>query len=106
MAKAAFLARWDEITHAVQDIVIELGGSISAEHGIGLMKRADLARVKSAVEMDLMRRIKAVARSQGHPQPGEGAVAGNSGGPIQNSASSRPKPSKRSSMPLARKACQ
>ena len=71
MAKAAFLARWDDITHAVQDIVIELGGSISAEHGIGVMKRADLARVKSAVEMDLMRRIKASLDPKGILNPGK-----------------------------------
>jgi len=71
MAKAEFLARWDELTHAVQDIVIELGGSISAEHGIGVMKRADLARVKSAVEMDLMRRIKASLDPKGILNPGK-----------------------------------
>ncbi len=71
MAKAAFLARWDDLTHAVQDIVIELGGSISAEHGIGVMKRADLARVKSAVEMDLMRRIKASLDPKGILNPGK-----------------------------------
>jgi FAD/FMN-containing dehydrogenase len=71
MAKAEFLARWDDLTHAVQDIVIELGGSISAEHGIGVMKRADLARVKSAVEMDLMRRIKASLDPKGILSPGK-----------------------------------
>ena len=71
MSKQAFLARWDDITHAVQDIAIELGGSISAEHGIGQMKRADLARVKSDVEMDLMRRIKASLDPKGILNPGK-----------------------------------
>ena len=71
MPKAAFLARWDDLTRAVQDIVIELGGSISAEHGIGVMKRADLARVKSAVELDLMRRIKASLDPRGILNPGK-----------------------------------
>jgi FAD/FMN-containing dehydrogenase len=71
MAKEAFLARWDDLTHAVQDIVIELGGSISAEHGIGVMKRADLARVKSDVEMDLMRRIKSSLDPKGILNPGK-----------------------------------
>ena len=71
MAKEAFLARWDDITHAVQDIAIELGGSISAEHGIGQMKRADLARVKSGVEMDLMRKIKAALDPKGILNPGK-----------------------------------
>jgi FAD/FMN-containing dehydrogenase len=71
MEKAAFMALWDDITRSVQDIVIELGGSISAEHGIGQMKRADLARVKSEVEMDLMRRIKAALDPKGILNPGK-----------------------------------
>jgi FAD/FMN-containing dehydrogenase len=71
MDKGAFLARWDDLTHAVQDIVIGLGGSISAEHGIGVMKRADLARVKGAVEMDLMRRIKTALDPRGILNPGK-----------------------------------
>ncbi len=71
MTKQAFLAHWDDVTHAVQDIVIDMGGSISAEHGIGVMKRADLARVKSEVEMDLMRRIKASLDPKGILNPGK-----------------------------------
>jgi FAD/FMN-containing dehydrogenase len=39
----------------VHDIVHELGGSISAEHGLGQLKREEVLRYKSAVEMDLMR---------------------------------------------------
>ncbi len=42
-------------------IVGELGGTISAEHGIGQLKREMLKRVKSPVEMDLMGRLKAGA---------------------------------------------
>jgi FAD/FMN-containing dehydrogenase len=71
MDKAAFMAFWDDITHAVQDIAIALGGSISAEHGIGQMKRADLARAKSEVEMDLMRRIKTALDPKGILNPGK-----------------------------------
>ena len=71
MSKPAYLALWGEMTRAVQDIVIELGGSISAEHGIGQMKRADLARVKSPVELDLMRRIKAALDPKGILNPGK-----------------------------------
>jgi len=71
MEKQAFLARWEDITHAVQDIVIDLGGSISAEHGIGQLKRADLARVKAGVEIDLMRRIKAALDPKGILNPGK-----------------------------------
>jgi FAD/FMN-containing dehydrogenase len=71
MARDAFLALWDDITRAVQDVAIDLGGSISAEHGIGQMKRADLARVKSGVEIDLMRRIKAALDPKGILNPGK-----------------------------------
>jgi FAD/FMN-containing dehydrogenase len=55
----AFLAQWDEIQRAVHDIVKEFGGSISAEHGIGVMKVAQLPRYKSHEELDAMRAIKA-----------------------------------------------
>ena len=57
--KAAYIARWDEMNQVVHDVVGKFGGSISAEHGIGRLKRDLLAEVKSDVEMDLMRRIKA-----------------------------------------------
>jgi FAD/FMN-containing dehydrogenase len=55
---AAFLARWEEITKAVHDLVHDMGGSISAEHGIGTLKREQILRYKSPVEMDLMRALK------------------------------------------------
>ncbi len=54
----AFLARWEYVQRIVHDIVHDFGGSISAEHGIGVQKRDELARYKSAVEMDLMRALK------------------------------------------------
>lgn len=56
--KAAFMANWDSLTSAVHEIVLELNGSISAEHGIGRMKRDTLKKVKSDVELDIMRGIK------------------------------------------------
>jgi FAD/FMN-containing dehydrogenase len=54
----AFLARWNEINRIVHDIVHDFGGSISAEHGIGVMKRDELLRYKSQVELDTMRALK------------------------------------------------
>lgn len=55
-------AIWDgratAITRIVHDTVMELNGSITAEHGVGQLRRSELERVKSAVELDLMRRIK------------------------------------------------
>jgi D-lactate dehydrogenase (cytochrome) len=54
----AFLARWDEVNAVVFDIVTALGGSISAEHGIGVLKRDLLPKVKDPVAMELMRALK------------------------------------------------
>src|SRR5262249_37096388 len=58
--RAAFLDRWEEVNAAVHAIVVKLGGSISAEHGIGVMKRELLPGVKDAVELELMRSLKRV----------------------------------------------
>ena len=55
---AAFLARWEEIQTVVHDIVQHFGGSISAEHGLGVMKRDEITRYKSVAEMDVMRALK------------------------------------------------
>jgi FAD/FMN-containing dehydrogenase len=56
--EAAFLARWDEVNRAVHDIVRHFGGSISAEHGVGVLKREEIVRTKSAAEIDTMRALK------------------------------------------------
>ncbi len=69
--KAAFLACWDEVADAVHGIVLRFGGSISAEHGIGRMKAHALERVKSPVEMALMRRLKAAFDPRGILNPGK-----------------------------------
>ncbi len=71
MDKQAFLDRWDEVNAAVHAIVTELGGTISAEHGIGQLKRELLAKVKSPVEMDLMRRLKKALDPNGILNPGK-----------------------------------
>jgi FAD/FMN-containing dehydrogenase len=55
---AQFLAQWDEIQLTVHDIVKDFGGSISAEHGIGTMKRDLLPRYKSHEALDAMRALK------------------------------------------------
>jgi FAD/FMN-containing dehydrogenase len=55
---AAFLARWDAMNDAVHRVVAKFGGSISAEHGIGVMKRKLLPQVKDPVALDLMRTLK------------------------------------------------
>ena len=60
-----------DITETVYDIVQCYGGSFSAEHGIGLSKVAELARYKSAVELDLMRTVKRALDPQGLMNPGK-----------------------------------
>ncbi len=56
--RAEFLAEWDRFDRIVADVAAGLGGSFSAEHGVGRLKRADMCRYKSAVELDLMRAVK------------------------------------------------
>src|SRR6185437_5009286 len=55
---AEFSALWDEMQLTVHDIVHHYAGSISAEHGIGEMKREILPRYKSTEELDVMRAVK------------------------------------------------
>ena len=58
MARAEFLSRWAMFNTIVHDRVMAMGGSISAEHGIGLMKRDELVHYKDAVTIDLMIALK------------------------------------------------
>jgi D-lactate dehydrogenase (cytochrome) len=67
----AFLAEWDRIEELVSEIAHGLDGSFAAEHGIGRLKRAALGRYKSAVELDLMRRIKAALDPRDLLNPGK-----------------------------------
>jgi FAD/FMN-containing dehydrogenase len=69
--KAQFLARWDEVNAVVFAIVAKYGGSISAEHGIGVMKRDLLPRVKDPVALDLMRTLKRTLDPNGILNPGK-----------------------------------
>src|SRR4029078_9956255 len=59
MDRAIFLNYWEALNAAVHEIVLDLGGSISAEHGIGRLKRDLLPHAKSVIEVELMRKIKA-----------------------------------------------
>jgi FAD/FMN-containing dehydrogenase len=69
--KAAFLARWEEINAAVHAVVLAMGGSISAEHGIGQLKRDLLPGAKDAVALDVMRAIKRALDPNGIMNPGK-----------------------------------
>ena len=68
---AAFIAAQSQVNRIVHDIVHELDGSISAEHGIGQLKREELQRYKSAVELDMMRAVKQALDPQGIMNPGK-----------------------------------
>ncbi|WP_017932254.1 FAD-binding oxidoreductase [Robiginitomaculum antarcticum] len=59
MAPQDFLAQWDWVQTAVHDLVTDMGGSISAEHGIGIMKKDDLAARADPVKIALMKTLKA-----------------------------------------------
>jgi FAD/FMN-containing dehydrogenase len=74
MAEAAYLAQWETLNRVVHDIVLAHDGSISAEHGIGVLKRAEARRTKSAVELDLLTRIKRALDPKGIMNPGKGTV--------------------------------
>jgi len=53
-----FMARWKEFNRLVHDLVQSFDGSISAEHGIGQLKREELMHYKSPLELELMRKVK------------------------------------------------
>jgi FAD/FMN-containing dehydrogenase len=68
---AAFVALEGPINRLVHDAVAALGGSISAEHGLGVLRRDESARYKSAVEMKLMRAVKRALDPHGLMNPGK-----------------------------------
>ncbi|WP_245715611.1 FAD-binding oxidoreductase [Propionivibrio dicarboxylicus] len=68
---ASFMASQTDVNRIVHDIVHTLGGSISAEHGIGQLKREELQRYKSAIELDMMRAIKQAFDPKGLMNPGK-----------------------------------
>ncbi len=74
VAPNAFLAHTERANRIVHDLVAAHGGSISAEHGIGQLKRAELVRYKSAVELELMRADQGGARPLRHSQSGQSAL--------------------------------
>ena len=70
-SEAALLALQPEVYRLVHDSVHAHAGSISAEHGVGQLKRDELTRYKGAVELALMKRIKAALDPQGIMNPGK-----------------------------------
>ena len=71
MDAGAFLDLWEPVSLAVHSVAADLGGSFSAEHGVGALKRRDLARWRGGVELDLMRAVKAAIDPTGIMNPGK-----------------------------------
>ncbi|MCW5720859.1 MAG: FAD-binding oxidoreductase [Devosia sp.] len=68
----AFMARYDEAVHEViYEVVLKLGGSVSAEHGIGQLKTGLLKQVKDPVALEMMRAIKTALDPNGILNPGK-----------------------------------
>ncbi|MBL4693231.1 MAG: hydroxyacid dehydrogenase, partial [Magnetovibrio sp.] len=57
--KQDFLDLWHNTNKIVHDLVVQMNGSFSAEHGVGQLKVGEMKRLKDPVELDLMRSIKA-----------------------------------------------
>jgi len=68
---ADFLGQWHAVNAVVFEIVLRMGGSISAEHGIGVLKRDELPDVKDKVAIELMRAIKSTLDPLGIMNPGK-----------------------------------
>ena len=68
---ADFLGRWNEISHRVHEVAIDLGGSFSAEHGIGALKLGELAHWRGGVPLEVMRAVKRALDPLGIMNPGK-----------------------------------
>jgi len=66
-----FFAESAAVNHVVYEVVRSLGGSISAEHGLGALKVDEITRYKSAVELEMMRAIKRTLDPHGLMNPGK-----------------------------------
>jgi len=66
-----FLAETGAINRLIHDLVMASRGSISAEHGIGQLRRGELQRLKSPIALQLMRQIKAAIDPEGRFNPGK-----------------------------------
>ena len=71
MDRQEFVDRWQAVNDVVHAIVDRLDGSISAEHGVGRLKRDEIIKFKPSVEIDVMRAIKATLDPQGILNPGK-----------------------------------
>ena len=71
MAAEEFMARYAEFNRIVHDLVVDMNGSISAEHGIGSFKRDELAHYASPTKISLMKTIKQALDPDNIMNPGK-----------------------------------
>jgi len=71
VADAEFVAQCERVTKLLSEVLARHGGSISAEHGIGLVKKAYLSGTRSAAEIALMRAVRGVFDPHGLMNPGK-----------------------------------
>ena len=70
-SNAEFIAQTAAVNRIVHDLAHQLGGSISAEHGLGQLKREEVLRYKSETEMDMMRAVKRALDPRALMNPGK-----------------------------------
>ena len=71
MDKKKYLDLWHEMNKVVFDVVLKFGGSISAEHGIGRLKKQHMPEIKSPVELQMMRDLKKLFDPKNIMNPGK-----------------------------------
>ena len=71
ISKDIYIAKWERMNRVVHDIVVEMGGSISAEHGIGRLKVHEMELYKDPVELELMKTLKAALDPNRTMNPGK-----------------------------------
>jgi FAD/FMN-containing dehydrogenase len=70
MDKQAYIEQWHPMNRVIHDTVAKYKGSFSAEHGVGVLKREDMTRYKSEIELDVMRSMKQALDPKGILNPG------------------------------------
>jgi FAD/FMN-containing dehydrogenase len=71
MAGEMFRAQWPALARAIEDTALAHGGTVSAEHGIGLVKRDALRRMRTDTDLDVMRALKHALDPRGLLNPGK-----------------------------------